>query len=127
MSLAQSHFVNARTNGAWREANAGHVVRGRAVWLSPPLKVELKIGGDEPAGTDKQTDDDVTKRPVVAPLGADGVDTGGGLEVSEIAFLLGILSAIVLLVFIARRRGLRSGSGSPQVSDGDVRWGGCPG
>lgn len=120
--LAQSHFVNARTNIAWKEENAGHVVRGRALWLSPPLKILLKVSDDEPMVISEEGGGEAPDEYVTGPPLYDGavrVDMKGvgGLAASETAFVLGMLSAFVLLVvIIVRRRSRRSGSGSfPQV------------
>ncbi|CAM9916764.1 unnamed protein product [Scytosiphon promiscuus] len=51
----QSHYVNARTSNDWFQENAGHVVRGRRRWLSPPLKVLTPSASARPSATTAST------------------------------------------------------------------------
>lgn len=127
--------MGARTSNTWKERNNGHVVRGRIVWHSPPLKVKL------------------TKRqPSRAPPAADGVDGekresfGGGYwnrsvppfrgevpksqetkdntqdsvqpgegVLPQATVMAGLVASFALLIFIMARRGGLNGSHWAQV------------
>lgn len=76
----QSHLVNARTSEDWFEQNAGHTVRGRLRWLSPPVKVVRNSRAQSATALKGQISVDTKAQNSVEGEGEGGEGGGGGGE-----------------------------------------------
>lgn len=101
--------MNARTNTDWKEENAGHLVRGRYFWLSPPLKVKLKtfnfdVTLEPEGGLESYSAVGVPNAWSTATTASAEGSESGDWFVSQSILLVAVVSAVVLLVFLVMRR-----------------------
>lgn len=107
-SHTQSNFVNARTSQNWVEHNAGHVVRGRLRWVSPPLKVGRREGSAGARVSPVDATPSIASSPLAKKFaGQGGVDAAHATSTVMLgAFMLvGVGILAVGLVMRARTRG----------------------
>lgn len=113
--------MNARTSEEWLYESSGHVVRGRKIWLSPPLKVVDKASqGLFPSDAPVEANDEGSKGKIPSAKSqeapADPIESplsgNSGAKVSKDGRVgVVLLVLIVVLIVVSAVRAGGSGSG----------------